>query len=82
MAASAAEVTWVVRLLEELDVTNLKPVVLHCDNQTALYITQNPVFHERTEYIELDCHIILYKVLEGLLQLTYLPNYSQIFLHI
>lgn len=43
--AAASEVTWVVRLLEELGVSSLKPVVLHCDNQSAIHIAKNPVFH-------------------------------------
>ncbi|WOG86546.1 hypothetical protein DCAR_0205758 [Daucus carota subsp. sativus] len=38
MASAAAEVTWVVRLLEELGVSNLKHVELHCDNQGLLNI--------------------------------------------
>nr|XP_017221138.1 PREDICTED: uncharacterized mitochondrial protein AtMg00810-like [Daucus carota subsp. sativus] len=78
MAAAAAEVTWAVRLLEELGVTDLKPVELLCDNQSALHIARNPVFHERTKHIELDCHFTRDKVMEGLLQLTYLPTRSQI----
>ena len=78
MASAAAEVTWVVRLLEELGVHDLQPVTLHCDNQSALHIAKNPVFHERTKHIELDCHFTRDKVLEGLLQLTYLPTKSQL----
>lgn len=32
MAAAAAEITWLVRLLTELGVTDLLPVQLKCDN--------------------------------------------------
>lgn len=78
MASAASEVTWCVRLLEELGVDNLKPVTLHCDNQSALHIAKNPVFHERTKHIEIDCHFTRDKVLEGLLQLTYLPTQHQL----
>ena len=67
MAATASEVTWTIRLLEDLGITNLKPVVLHCDNQSALHIARNPVFHERTKHIEIDCHFTREKVLEGLI---------------
>lgn len=74
MASTAADVTKVVHLLDELGISNLKHVALHCDNQSALHIARNPVFHERT--IELDCHITRDKVLKGLLQLTYLPTRS------
>ena len=78
MASAAVEVTWVVHLLEVLGVHDLQPVTLHCDNQSALHIAKNPVFHERTKHIELDCHFTRDKVLEGLLQLTYLPTKSQL----
>lgn len=78
MASAASEVTWLVRLLEEMGVTNLKPITLHCDNQSALHIARNPVFHERTKHIELDCHFTRDKVLEGLLQLSYLPTQHQL----
>ena len=78
MAAAASEVTWLVRLLEEMGVSNLRPVTLHCDNQSAIYIAKNPVFHDRTKHIEVDCHFTRDKILEGLIQLTYLPTKSQL----
>ena len=68
--------TWLVRLLAELGVDKLTP--LHCDNQSALHIAKNPVFHGRTKHIEVDCHFTRDKVLEGLIQLTYLPTQHQL----
>lgn len=78
MAHAAAEITWVVRLLSEMGLNSLTPVTLHCDNQSAIHIGKNPVFHERTKHIDIDCHFTREKVLEGLIQLTYLPTRSQI----
>lgn len=56
MAAAASEVTWIVSLLEDMGVSNLKPMTFHYDNQYALHIARNLVFHERTKYIEIDYH--------------------------
>ena len=78
MSQAASEVTWVVRLLEELEVDNLKPVMLKCDNQSAIYIAKTPVFHERTKHIEVNCHFTRKKVMEGLSQLSYLPTKQQL----
>lgn len=78
MAAVASEITWLVRLLEELGVQDLRPVTLECDNQSALQIAQNPVLHQRTKHIEIDCHFTREKVLEGLLQLHYIPTQEQL----
>ena len=76
MASTSSKVVWVVRLLEELGLHSLRPVTLHCDNMSALHIAQNPVFHERTKHLEIDCHFTRDKVIEGLLQLIYLPTSS------
>lgn len=54
MAFVPSEVVWTMNLLEELEITCLKPIQLHCDNQFALHIAQNPVFHRRTKHIDID----------------------------
>lgn len=72
MVSAASKVTWCVRVLEVLGVYDLKTVTVHYDNQFSLHIARNSVFHKRTKHIEIDCHFTWDKVLEGLLQLTYL----------
>ena len=78
IASPAAEITWLVRLLEDLEIKNLKPITQNCDNKSTIYIAKNPVFHERTKHIEIDCHFTREKLLEGLLQLSYLPTKHQL----
>jgi hypothetical protein len=31
---------------------------MYYDNQAVIYIASNLVFHERTNYIEVDCHFV------------------------
>lgn len=58
MAAALRELKWLNRLLGDLGVEHTMPMELFCDSKSALYIAQNPVFHERTKHIEADCHSV------------------------
>ena len=53
-------------------------MTLHCDNISAIPIAKNPVFHERTKHIELNCYFTREKIVEELLKLTYLPTQNQL----
>lgn len=78
MTHATSEVTWLVRLLHELGISNLLLAILHCDNQSAIHIAKNPVFHERTKHIDIDCHFTRDKVLERLIKLSYLHTSHQL----
>jgi hypothetical protein len=62
MASTASELTWIKQLLTDLHIDNKKPMQMFCDNQAARHIAANPVFHERTKHIEVDCHFIREKI--------------------
>ena len=46
MAHTSCELMWINHLLEELRFVVKLPMTMHCDNQAAIYIASNPVFHE------------------------------------
>ena len=58
MAHTASEMLCVCSLLRDLGIDVSTHMQMFCDNQAAIFITNNPVFHERTKHIEVDCHFI------------------------
>lgn len=78
MAQACCEVVWAVALLEDFGVSRTKAVPLYCDNQAAIHICSNPVFHERTKHIEIDCHTVREKYLEGVIKPLHIRNTLQV----
>lgn len=62
MAQAASELQWLRFLLADFGLNIDTPSILYCDNKAALHIAANPVFHERTKHIEIDCHFIREKI--------------------
>ena len=79
MAAATSEIIWLRLLLHELGF-NLdgRPTQLFCDNQAAIQIASNPVFHERTKHIEVDCHFIREKILDKTIETPHIRSASQL----
>nr|XP_009758876.1 PREDICTED: uncharacterized protein LOC104211510 [Nicotiana sylvestris] len=65
-------------LLKELQVAVDVPVNLYCNSNAALQIAANPIFYERTKYIEIDCHFIREKIKVGLISPHYNPTSLQL----
>ena len=65
MTLATCELVWLKQLIQELRFVEVSQMKLLCDNQAALHIASNPVFHERTKHIEIDCHFVREKVLLG-----------------
>lgn len=63
LAATVCELLWISFILRDLKVSFKIPISLWCDNKAAIHITENPIFHERTKHLDIDCHLVrdLYK---------------------
>ncbi|KAL7001497.1 hypothetical protein U1Q18_052384 [Sarracenia purpurea var. burkii] len=68
MALATSEILWLRQLLSELGDPCNGPTKLWCDNKSAVYIATNPVFHERTKHIEVDCHFIRREYQTGVIE--------------
>ncbi|KAI5673435.1 hypothetical protein M9H77_13799 [Catharanthus roseus] len=77
MAMTLCELKWLSILLRDLHVSVTCPIPLHCDNQAALHIAENPVFHERTKHIEIDCHFVRDAFQDGFIFPAYIRSEEQ-----
>jgi hypothetical protein len=62
MTSTSSELTWIKQLLVDMNITSTTLMKMFCDNQTTRHIASNPVFHERTKHIEVDCHFVREKI--------------------
>lgn len=78
MDIAVSEITWVCWLLKELDVMVDGTTPLLCDNQAAKHIANNPVFHERTKHVEMNCLFVRERVERKEIMLVHIHSNQQI----
>ncbi|EOY16572.1 Uncharacterized protein TCM_035369 [Theobroma cacao] len=71
MAMTTCEVTWPSYLLCDFGILVASPILLFCDNQETLHIAANPVFHECTKHIEINCHLVRDKIQDDLISTSH-----------
>ena len=79
MAASmgAREAVWLRKLLFGLFGKKLDSTVIHCDNQSCIKLSANPVFYNRSKRIETPYHCIRDMVHKNVIKLIYVNTNDQ-----
>ncbi|MCO5609793.1 hypothetical protein L7F22_064025 [Adiantum nelumboides] len=73
---------WLRCLMVDLGVGQNTTNTIYIDNQSALAVVRNPIFHARTKHIEVHYHYVRERLLVGEISLAYAPtqgNVAEIF---
>lgn len=68
MATTIAEINWLTSVFNELRVDVNKLVIFLRDSKATIQIGTHPIFHERTNYMDIDFHFIREKIQYMLVQ--------------
>ena len=82
VANAVAETYWLHNLLLELHCPLSQATLVFCDNVSAVYLSTNPVKHQRTKHVEIDIHFVREKVAKGEVCVFHIPatyQYADIF---
>jgi hypothetical protein len=61
-----------------LGIPHSQPAIIFSDNKSAILIASNPVFHEKTKHIDLDCHVVREKFAKQIVYLMPIQSYANV----
>lgn len=77
LGSVVCELTWILKVLYDLKIEKLLPVLVFCDNESAIKLALNPVFHEKTKHFEVDVHFVREKVAKGVIKIKKIESENQ-----
>ncbi|GJR08100.1 ribonuclease H-like domain-containing protein [Tanacetum coccineum] len=82
VANVVAETCWLRNLLRDLHTPLSSATLVYCDNTSVVYLSSNPIQHQRTKHIEIDIHFVRDLVVAGEVQVLHVSSryqYADIF---
>jgi hypothetical protein len=77
VANGVAEATWLRQLLHELQTLPSRCTIVYCDNISTVYLSTNPIQHQRTKHVEIDLYFVRENVAIGQVRVLHVPTTSQ-----
>lgn len=74
LCSAAQEACWLKQLLSDLRYGSSSPMMIHEDNQSAICMTKNHLFHGRTKHISIKYHFIRELVADNIIKVVYCPT--------
>ena len=58
LSVAVCGAVWIWKLMIDLFDHEMDPTTIHCDNQSCVKLSANPVFHDRSKHIDIEYHCI------------------------
>lgn len=78
LAHTFADITWIQQVLGKLGISQSCTPIIWCDNIIASVLASNPIHHAQTKHIQINIHFVRDKVLDGQLEIRYVPSIDKI----
>jgi hypothetical protein len=72
------EAVWLRKILENLFGHEMDTTIIHCNNQSCVKLSENPVFHNKSKHIEIKYHYIIDMVQIKSVHMQYISTHDQI----
>lgn len=77
-ATCFSQVLWMKKTLKGIQVDITDPILIKCDNSSAINIAKNPFMHSRTKHISIKYHFLKEKVEGWEVRMDYVPTGEQV----
>jgi hypothetical protein len=74
LCVAVREVVRLRKLLADLFGYEMYSIVIHCDNQSCVKLSENPIFHDKSKHIEIKYHYIRDMVQRKAVHVEYLST--------
>ncbi|GJZ74693.1 ribonuclease H-like domain-containing protein [Tanacetum coccineum] len=77
VANVVVKTAWIRNLLRELHLPLSTTTLVYCHNVSVVYLSSDPVQHQRTKHIEIDIHFVRDQVIVGYVRVLHVPSRYQ-----
>ena len=72
------EVLWLRYLLRDMKIIYKEPIRLLCDNQSAIYLAHDPLYHDKVKHVDIDRFYIQEKLDSGIVEIKHVRTEDQV----